>query len=336
LIHLVSQALERNTEELSSYANLLVVGPPEQDVPSLFSAATVVTHNYRVFRSLPETCATKIQFGLLPITARFDAAIVYMPKAKEELRLLLDYACAHLARSGVLYLIGAKKEGVQSGAKQLATRAKQCAKLDSAKHCQFWIAEDLTPLDGFDIQRYVTQHTMTIAGTSMLIAGLPGIFNAGKLDEGTEFLLAQQIKRLKNRTLDFGCGAGLIACAVKKLNPDIEIEAVDISWLALICCQRSFDLNGLKGKVYPSDGWSDVTGRVNGVVTNPPFHQGVSTEYQTTETFIKQAKDKMAKYAPFYLVANNFLKYPSIIESTFGACTTVSKNDKFTVYYAER
>lgn len=44
----------------------------------------------------------------------------------------------------------------------------------------------------------------------------------------------------------------------------------------------------------------------------------------------------MAKYAPFYLVANNFLKYPSIIESMFGACNTVSKNEKFTVYFAER
>ena len=44
----------------------------------------------------------------------------------------------------------------------------------------------------------------------------------------------------------------------------------------------------------------------------------------------------MAKYAPFYLVANNFLKYPSIIEPTFGACNTVSKNEKFTVYCAER
>src|SRR5690606_30799484 len=106
----------------------------------------------------------------------------------------------------------------------------------------------------------------------------------------------------------------------KLMNPSVQLDMVDINLLALVCAEKTAELNGVQANVYPSDGWMQVSGRVNGVVTNPPFHRGISTEYETTEQFIYKAKDKMAKYAPFLLVANSFLKYAAIIEKTFGRC----------------
>jgi 16S rRNA (guanine1207-N2)-methyltransferase len=122
----------------------------------------------------------------------------------------------------------------------------------------------------------------------------------------------------------------------KKLNSDIQLEMVDINLLALICAEKTAQLNNIEAKIYPSDGWDEVQGRVNGVVTNPPFHSGIATEYQTTEYFIQKAKDKMTKYAPFLLVANNFLKYAAIIERTFGRCDVLAETSKFRVYKAFR
>jgi 16S rRNA (guanine1207-N2)-methyltransferase len=118
----------------------------------------------------------------------------------------------------------------------------------------------------------------------------------------------------------------------KLLNPSIQLEMVDINILAIECAKRSCELNSVEAKVYPSDGWKDVKGRVNGVVSNPPFHSGVATEYRTTEGFIRGAKDKMSKHAPFLLVANSFLKYAQIIEATFERCDILVENNKFKVY----
>ena len=50
----------------------------------------------------------------------------------------------------------------------------------------------------------------------------------------------------------------------------------------------------------------------------------------------KKAKDKMAKFAPFILVANSFLKYAAVIEKTFGRCEVVAETSKFRVYKSQR
>jgi len=149
-------------------------------------------------------------------------------------------------------------------------------------------------------------------------------------------LLNNMFTKLEGRILDFGCGSGVIGCYTKLLNPGIQLEMVDINILALECAKRTCELNSIEAKVYPSDGLAEVKGRVNGLVTNPPFHAGVSTEYMTTEGLIRLSKDKMVRHAPLLLVANNFLRYAHIIEGTFGRCDVLVENSKFRVYKAYR
>ncbi|WP_229612893.1 methyltransferase, partial [Vibrio parahaemolyticus] len=36
------------------------------------------------------------------------------------------------------------------------------------------------------------------------------------------------------------------------------------------------------------------------------------------------------------IVANNFLKYPPIIENAFNNCETLNKTNKFSIYYAKK
>ena len=75
-----------------------------------------------------------------------------------------------------------------------------------------------------------------------------------------------------------------------------------------------------------------VDGRVDAVLSNPPFHEGVSYDYQTSERFIQVAKDKMTKHAALMIVANGFLKYASVIEHHFGRCDVLVETTKFKVY----
>lgn len=335
--HPTVQVIGRNEEFFPQELTRLVIEPPACALEPSIHGANIITFNYRSLRFFEDCNLHSVEFGVGEyLKSKYQQVVIFMPKSKPELELFLDIATSVVDSEGTIYLVGEKKSGIASGAKRLSSRAQEITKLDSAKHCQLWEATTVTTSEEFDIDRYIETVEIDINGSALKIASVPGVFSTGRLDEGTELLLNQKIKRLKGRTLDFGCGAGVIGAYVKQLNPEIQLECIDINWFALLATEKTLSLNGLEGTVYPSDGWSDVKGRVNGVITNPPFHQGVSTEYETTEGFIKQAFSKMAKYAPMYIVANNFLRYPALIESVFGKCTYYAKNTKFNVYYCER
>lgn len=335
--HPTVQVLERNEELFVDSGSTVFIAPPEGESSHVILDSTVICFNYRSFNDLQSQDCTNAVFGPSELANQtFNNVVVFVSKAKDELEMILDLAESLLEANGRVIMVGEKKGGVSGASKRLIERSDECVKIDSAKHCQLWEATGLSDRDKFNVSDYVTEFELSISDVTLKVASLPGVFASGRLDEGTELLLNQNIRRLKGRTLDFGCGCGVVGAVLKLKNPDISVEAVDISWLALRATELTWALNGVEGEVYPSDGWAEVKGRVNGVVTNPPFHQGVSTEYSTTERFIKQARDKMAKYAPIYIVANGFLRYPEQLEKTFGRYMDVARNTKFKVYYAER
>ena len=232
--------------------------------------------------------------------------------------------------------MGEKKGGIASASKRLENYGTNSSKIDSAKHCQLWHVNLEEKAKAFSIDSWIKIIDLTFNNIDLKVAAIPGVFSFAELDEGTALLMENMLTKLEGRILDFGCGCGVLGTYTKKLNPEIQLEMVDINLLALICAQKTAELNNIDAKIYPSDAWNEVQGRVNGVVTNPPFHSGIVTEYQTTEYFIQKAKDKMAKYAPFLLVANTFLRYSAIIERTFGKCVVLAETPKFRVYKAFR
>tara|TARA_R110002072_G_scaffold172728_5_gene327071 strand:- start:14723 stop:15733 length:1011 start_codon:yes stop_codon:yes gene_type:complete len=336
-MRLTTQLIERNAQQFSDYKNLLVVGPPADDDLSFLCPQKVLTLDYRVYKSLLSGLADDIEYSLShQADLVYDGAVVFLPKSKGELDLLLAYIAPMLQRDADIYLVGEKKGGIASAAKKLQDFGEDASKLDSAKHCQLWHVSLGVEAKLFDIDQWIKTIEFDFKGVLIKIAAIPGVFSFAELDEGTALLMDNMFNKLDGRILDFGCGCGVLGVYAKIINPGINLEMVDINLLALICAAKTAELNGIEAKIYPSDGWQDVAGRVNGVVTNPPFHSGIATEYQTTEYFIHKAKDKMAKYAPLLLVANTFLKYAAIIEKTFGRCDVLAETRKFRVYKSFR
>ena len=332
-----SKSIERNADKFSDYESLLIFGPPENDDLSYLNPKKVITFDYRVYQSHQETLGQKIEYSCTQNeTKAYDAVIIFVPKSKKELDLALAFITPMLIDQASIYLVGEKKAGIESAAKRLNALGRNNSKIDSAKHCQLWQVTLEEPVQPFCLADWVEIFKVQIKEIELELASIPGVFSFGQLDVGTELLLQNMFSRLDGRVLDFGCGSGVVGIYTKLLNPSIALEMVDINLLAIECAKRSCELNKVEAKIYPSDAWKDVKGRVNGVISNPPFHSGVATEYRTTEGFIKGAKDKMSKHAPFLLVANSFLKYAQIIESTFERCDVLAENTKFKVYKAFR
>lgn len=336
-MHVRSKVIERNSEQFSQCRKLIIFGPPPSDPLEYLNPEKVITFDYRVYRSLKNSLGNKVLFSLgNEGLEACDAVIIHIPKAKAELDLILAYVTPLLCQGGDIYLVGEKKAGIASAAKKLSSYSSDASKIDSAKHCQLWHASLDQKVEPFSLKDWMTSFDVEVNDISLKVAAIPGVFSIGELDEGTELLLANMFTRLEGRVLDFGCGSGVLGCYTKLLNPGIKLEMVDINLLALKCAEETARLNNIDVDIYPSDGWAEVKGRVNALVTNPPFHQGVDTEYTTTEGFIKGAKDKLTKHAPFLLVANSFLKYASIIEASMGRCDVLAETTKFRVYKAFR
>ncbi len=270
--------------------------------------------------------------GLEP--AQAQTVVVFLPKARQELDLRLALARSLLASGGKLLLIGEKKEGIAGAVKQLKNLDSAAQKLDSARHCQVWQARP-TPAE-FSLAQWLSWHRIEVAGAALDIAGLPGIFSDGHLDEGTRLLLETLAGRpIAGPVLDFACGAGTIgAWLAVRQGGDLVVDGVDVQAQAVFCARQTYQRQNLSGQIIASDGLPDALGRYRLIVSNPPFHTGVRTDTSMTSDFLQQARSHLAANGELVLVANRFLPYPELISRQFAVFEVLAENSRFRVYRA--
>ncbi|CAM2965848.1 ribosomal RNA small subunit methyltransferase C [Pseudoalteromonas atlantica] len=262
----------------------------------------------------------------------YDLVILYYPKSKPEVLMALDNIRAVINEKAQLLVVGENKSGVKSIEKQLAGKAQYSNKIDSAKHCILFSFEQLENSPTFEISRYHKTFRVNVAGVEFDAISVPGVFNHGALDAGTKMLLENAPTTKQGNVLDFGCGAGLIATFLGIKNPALTFTCSDVSALATYATEQTLKLNNIKGGTILSDGLKSISGKFDLIVSNPPFHTGIATDYTIAEAFLSNAKQHLTKVGKLSIVANSFLKYPPILEAQFGSFHTVYKNNKFAVY----
>ena len=331
-----SQILERSAE-LFSGRRLLLVNPAADGLTRSLSADwTLWSWDYAAARglagALPED---RLVFShLCPQVDDLDAAILVMPKAIERAEYALAQMLPLLAQGKVVYLVGEKKGGITRAEKLLGRFGAHPEKLDSARHCQLWRVVVDQPVAPFQLQDWLQQYELTVDDQALHLVSLPGVFSHGRLDEGSELLLAEHRALPEGRVLDFGCGSGVLSVAMARRNPGCRFELVDIDALAIYCAGQSLALNGIEAEVYPSDGLSDVHGRFVAVISNPPFHTGIRQDTSIAERFFNQVTRNLLPRGELRIVANGFLRYPPLIEEHIGPCQVLRENNRFKVYSA--
>lgn len=102
-----------------------------------------------------------------------------------------------------------------------------------------------------------------------------GVFSKDKLDYGTRILLENiDINNLKGRVLDLGCGIGVVGIILGTLNKNISIDMVDINERAIILTKDNVKFNNINNNVFVSDVYSNINGKYNFIITNPPIRAG--------------------------------------------------------------
>lgn len=277
-----------------------------------------------------------VHFGVRFPSAEFDQIVIFVPKAKELLNYLLHEVASNLKQGASIFLVGEKKGGVERAAKQMQPYGKTL-KLDSARHCQLWQTVLEKTVTAKSLEDWAQHYTVATPNGDLTICALPGVFSQNHLDVGTAVLLPYLKQVTGGKIADFGCGAGIISAYLAKLNPNNRIFALDVDAFALESTRMTFSQNQLNPEqleIKAVSGIQDAPLFLHAIISNPPFHQGIHTDYNASEGLCKEARRHLKSGGELWIVANRFLNYPTLIEQSFGQCETKADQQGFKVLFS--
>jgi len=271
----------------------------------------------------------------VPPTPRHQTILFY-PKAKQEALMLLDMAIAQLSRvGGSLWIVGENKGGIKSVPAIMKKRQLAGNKRDSARHCAIFEI-DIPQDTSLSIPAKEHYETTIALSNEVSLASFPGVFSSGRLDVGTALLL-QHLPKPTGPILDFGCGCGVIGAHLLQRYPKADMDGLDVNWLAIEATALTAKRSGVAFRtLYCANGLIDSVPRYQHIVSNPPFHEGVGTQYDTAEAFIMRSHKHLVTGGNITLVANQFLEYEPLLQKAFGNCQELAREKGFKILFARR
>lgn len=251
----------------------------------------------------------------------YGAAFLRLPSGKDELEMAVHAAVHRLRPGAPLFVYGAKDEGAASAPGRMEPVLERVGTVATGGRCRLlegwrtrdpagpphlraglsaWRIETSPPLLDMPWDRWVTY---------------PGLFAAGRLDEGTALLvetLEGQAGPAEGdpppRLLDFGCGDGVLAAVMRSWRPELSCDLLDVDAVSLAAAEENLSAGpvgttgGATGEIrlVLGDGLDAVRGReYDLIVANPPYHEGKA---ETTDEV-----QALALHAPTVLRAGGML-----------------------------
>ena len=171
------------------------------------------------------------------------------------------------------------------------------------------------------------------ADLNMWVASVGGVFAGDSVDIGTRTLLSV-FGRLPEYTnaIDFGCGTGILAVALKRRRPSARVIASDVSAAAVQSARATAAANESDIEVLRDDLLvSQPDASADLILLNPPFHDGGSLSTDTALAMFADAGRVLKPGGQLWTVFNSHLGYVKALERAVGATTQVTHNAKFTV-----
>ncbi len=334
-----SRLLLRNTDLLPQTGNILWINPAAscawREIGDAAGKLEVFCQDYGDWRRLSEAGAGAA-FGTLPDkTGEMDGIILSLPREKLRLRMLAHFAASVLPETGFLLLAGENRAGIRSSPRHLETVFEDVARVDSARHCALIRAAKPRPEKPFGLDAYRLDWKLRWAGSHLLVHSWPGVFAHGELDAGSRLLLDHLPDvQAGCSVLDFACGSGILGAAMLLREQGIRCTFSDCNALACLSTTSTLQANGLRGRVLPSDGFSDIRGRFDLIVSNPPFHVRHRADTALGTDLLAPIRNFLNPGGQFLMVANRHLPYRRWLDEVFESHDVVASDGRYHVLHA--
>lgn len=257
--------------------------------------------------------------------ARFDAALVVVPRSRQRARSWIAQSAQRLVPDGLLVVDGARKDGIDSHFRAIRTRIVGTDSLTKAHGRLFW---GRIGADRFTDWR-------ADAGRAGAFVTAAGAFSADHVDPGSARLAAALPDRLAGRVVDLGAGWGYLSAAVLSRPGVASVALVEADHPALVAARHN--IRDPRARFH----WADATSwmpsdRADVVVMNPPFHVGRAAEPGLGQAFIAQAARMLAPRGELWLVANRNLPYEPELDAGFEDWELASEDASYKVLHAAR
>jgi 16S rRNA (guanine1207-N2)-methyltransferase len=271
-----------------------------------------------------------------PPKGPFSAALVRLPKEKDALDFALAAAACELEPGAPLVVFGANTEGIKSAARHLHVVATGIATIEARRHCRVLTSLRAERIDGLKDHpdRWRIEHTLALLGPPRPWTSYPGVFAAGRLDDGTRLLLDNLPPIAPGaRVLDFAGGTGTLAAAVLERQPAATVDLVEIDALAIEAAR--LNVPGLRIRPGAS---LDAAGKApfDLILSNPPLHNGVEEDLSVLMGLAREAPRHLVRGGRLRIVAQRRVKAERELAQAFGTVETVARDARFAVLDARR
>jgi 16S rRNA (guanine1207-N2)-methyltransferase len=162
-----------------------------------------------------------------------------------------------------------------------------------------------------------------------------GVFSEAGPDDGSALLAAALPARLPARIADYGAGNGYLAQAALAREGVVSIDLIEAEKLALDCARLG--ISDSRAQFL----WADATRHdprapYDGIVMNPPFHNGRAAEPDLGRAFIAAARRALSPMGQLWLVANRHLPYEAELRAGFRDLAEIGGNSAYKIYHAGR
>ena len=338
----VSQIIGKNLGQYTPAGSAVWINPEADDgwreVRKHCGALQLFSQDYGTFAFLRQTGAD-CEFSAFPLAEanRYDWAILNLPRQKALLAMMLDCAASLLTATGRLWLAGENRAGIKSADKLLGLHFGRVRKLDSARHCSLYEAEDRLKRGPFEPGEYRQSWNASCTSDTIEVVSYPGVFAHGRIDEGTALLLETLAgMQLHGHVLDFACGAGVIGACIARHHAGTRVTLLDSNALALRSCAETLQANRVQASVIASDGLAGLSGEFDLVVSNPPIHAGVKTDNLLGMRLMDAIHAHVRNGGRLVIVANAHLPYENWLSKRFRSVHRLAANGSFKVIMAKK
>ncbi len=160
-----------------------------------------------------------------------------------------------------------------------------------------------------------------------------GVFSRDGLDTGTAALL-EALPEPAGRVLDLGCGWGAVGVLLGKRWPGAQIVMTDVNCRAASLARENLRRNGVSAEVLTGDGFENVPGSFDLIVTNPPIRAGKAAVYR----LFADARARLNPGGALYAVIRKQQGAPSALKylrTLFSSAEVVRRQSGFHVIRAQ-